>query len=69
MQVADKINSVRAARAAFLAEIQPDLRARYRKGQHQNLQCGDVRAAWCDWLDNAARDKRITAHLAAKAEL
>ena len=64
MQVADKINSVRAARAAFLAEIQPDLRARYRKGQHQNLQCGDVRAAWLRWLSAACKAGRITETLA-----
>ena len=64
MKVANRINSARAARAAFLAEINPELRKQYRKNLPQNSQCCDIRAAWCDWIDAAAKDGRMSNKLA-----
>ena len=64
MQVADKIKSERAARAAFLAELNPELRKQYRKGKQQNLQCRDIRTAWLRWLSAACKACRITETLA-----
>ena len=69
MKVANRINSARAARAAFLAELQPALRKQYRKGLPQNRQCCDIRTAWCYWIDAAAKDGRISNELADTAEL
>ena len=64
MKVTNRINSARAARAAFLAELQPDLRKQYRKGLPQNRQCCDIRTAWCYWVDAAAKDGRMSHELA-----
>ena len=69
MKVTNQINSERAARAAFLAELQPALRKQYRKNLPQNRQCCDIRTAWCDWIDAAAKDGRISHELADTAEL
>ena len=69
MKVTKRINSARAARAAFLAELQPALRKQYRKNLPQNRQCCDIRTAWCDWLDAAAKDGRISNELADTATL
>ncbi|NLG01738.1 MAG: hypothetical protein GX565_16535 [Lentisphaerae bacterium] len=69
MKVTNQINSARAARAAFLAEIQPALRKQYHKGLPQNRQCCDIRTAWCDWIDTAAKSGRIPEHLANTAIL
>ncbi len=69
MKVTNQINSARAARAAFLAELQPTLRKQYRKGLPQNRQCCDIRTAWCCWVDAAAKSGRISEHLAKTAIL
>jgi len=69
MKVTNQINSARTARAAFLAELQPTLRKQYRKGLPQNRQCCDIRTAWCDWIDAAAKNGRISEHLANTAIL
>ena len=69
MKVTNQINSARAARAAFLAELQPELRKQYRKGLPQNSQCCDIRAAWRYWIDAAAKTGRISNELADTAEL
>ena len=69
MKVANRINSARAARAAFLAEINPELRKQYRKNLPQNRQCCDIRTAWCNWVDAAAKDGRMSNELADTAEL
>lgn len=69
MKVTNQITSARAARAAFLAELQPALRKQYRKGQPQNDQPCDIRTAWCDWIDAAAKSGRISEHLADTAIL
>ena len=69
MKATNQINSARTARAAFLAELQPDLRKQYRKGLPQNRQCCDIRTAWCEWVDAAAKSGRISEHLANTAIL
>jgi hypothetical protein len=69
MKVTNQINSARAARAAFLAELQPTLRKQYRKGLPQNRQCCDIRTVWCDWVDAAAKSGRISEYLANTAIL
>ncbi len=69
MQVTDKINSVRAARAAFLAEVNPAIRAQYRKGKPHNQQSGDVRTAWDYWLMAAVNAGRCTDDVANYATL
>ena len=69
MKVTNQINSARAARAAFLAELQPALRKQYRKNLPQNRQCCDIRTAWCYWIDAAAKTGRISNELADTAEL
>ena len=69
MKVTNQINSAQAARAAFLAELQPGLRKQYRKGLPQNRQCCDIRTAWCAWIDAAAKSGRISEHLANTAIL
>ena len=69
MKATNQINSARAARAAFLAELQPALRKQYRKGLPQNRQCCDIRTAWCEWIDAAAKSGRISEHLANTATL
>ena len=68
-KVANTTTSARAARAAFLSELQPTLRKQYRKGLPQNRQCCDIRTAWCDWIDAAAKSGRISEHLADTAIL
>ena len=69
MKVTKRINSARAARAAFLAELRPALRKQYRKGLPQNRQCCDIRTAWCYWIDAAAKTGRMSNELADTAEL
>ena len=69
MKFTNQINSERAARAAFLAELQPALRKQYRKNLPQNRQCCDIRTAWCYWIDAAAKTGRMSNELADTAEL
>jgi len=68
-KVANTITSARAARAAFLSELNPTLRKQYRKNLPQNKQCCDIRTAWCYWIDAAAKDGRISNGLADTATL
>ena len=63
------ITSMKDARKTLLAELQPVLRKQYRKGLPQNRQCCDIRTAWCDWIDAAAKSGRISEHLANTATL
>ena len=64
MKVTNQITSARAARAAFLTELQPALRKQYRKGQPQNDQPCDIRVAWCNWIDAMVKDGRISNKIA-----
>jgi len=64
MKVTNQITSARAARAAFLAELNPDLRKNYRKNLPQNHQCCDIRTAWCYWIDAMVKDGRISNKIA-----
>lgn len=69
MQVAAKINSPRAARAAFLAEIPDTLRKHYRKGVPLLQQQRDVLYAWIRWAAEARLGGRLTFEISAYANL
>lgn len=65
-----KIQSMRALRAAFWRE---NPRASRRLIPSYDgagrMYCTDTRAAFCEWLDSAARDGRISENLAQRATL
>lgn len=64
MKYPPDIRSQIEARAAFWAEMPEDIRRHRRVGWRQNDYPTDVRVAWCDWVDAAARDGRLPDALA-----
>ena len=64
--MSEKLTSEKAVRAAFWRE-NPGL-AR-RRGVGQNGQVCDTRCAWVTWVDNQARDGRVSARLADRVTL
>ena len=65
-----EIETEGAARLAFWRKVGPAYRAaHWRQGQRQNDYPADVRAAWCDWVDNACREQRMAETLAEQVTL
>ena len=62
-----KLTSCKSIKAAFWNENE-NMRTMRKRGGH-NAQCCDVRQAFCDWLEAANRDWRVSDKLAARATL
>lgn len=63
-----ELTSEREARAAFWRE-HPKMAHRRRSWLRQNQYLADIRTAWCDWVDAAQRDGRMSDRLADRVTL
>ena len=57
-----------ALREAFWSE-HPHCETLRKRGVSQNGQCGEVRMVWCDFVDSAQKEGRISEALADRAVL
>lgn len=64
-----EIQTQQQARALFWSECSDQARAAGLPSKRQNQQPADVRAEWCEWIDRAARDGRMSETLAQRVTL
>lgn len=69
MNRAQTIRTEDDARRAFWAQMPWAIRRHYVRCIRQNAYPADVRVAWCDWVDAAARDGLLSEELARTVTL